>query len=277
MKKIYFNPFNEKTFLSNHNYERLLKEQNMCQKYQRNISCKYEDIILLYNQLVLKIVELMDYIKKTNSDLTLALLMQKLIHKGYFSYNNVFKKDENPKQEIDYVYGINIILGSGCCRNISDFYTDIFGFLYDYKLFYNCYMTDYKHNPLSKIKARANHEINLVRHHDNLYGIDLYNKILFTFESMYKMHSIYDDDHTFLTYKPTDEIIENLSSKKEIFDNLINFEYCAKRKPLSMEEYINIQRQALDLYDEKEKILESFNEDNKILKEKIKEKMLFLK
>ena len=85
---------------------------------------KYRELIDYYNIFLDYIIEeLLKFDLNTSLDYSIALSY--LIKNGFLSNEFVFNPEETDK-EIFGKLGVNIIVGNGCCRNISSLHQDVF-------------------------------------------------------------------------------------------------------------------------------------------------------
>ena len=224
--------YNEDLYLKNYNkvshfYEKLHDEmKNRCNNEKNN----YSNLIDKYDEFILKVVELLKQLN-IKSSIEYSLAISYLINEGYLSYDLKFIPLPTNMELINR-FGISIISGRGCCRNISDMHNQIFKNLnlYNKKLY-----CSQKQTPFYNLKNKsANHVITVIEYEDVLYGIDLYNfNKLYRFKNslILKEISIYYDN--ILRYKPYHELITSESVIDNIYKNIKLFELESKKNTLS--------------------------------------------
>ena len=231
----------------------------------------YEEALKKYELFITKVAELIRKLGFKNG-LEASFCLSHLIHNGYLSYDMSFS-DMPPDQlkEITCKYGINIVLGDGCCRNYAGIHQDVFSHLgYPSELF-PCYQGI---NTFNRAKyAKANHIINLIQHEETTYGIDMYNlNSLFHFINPFVLREISTTRSSHLRYKPHNELENGQLNVEEIKQKLERFATYSQEKSINPFDY------EADLkYKTKRKVrgaegaFRAFHEDTKILKKEIKE------
>jgi len=189
--------------------ERLRK--NKIEKREQEWELK-EKTILLYDEFIKEVSNFLKSLDLQNSiDYTLAISY--LIQKGYLSEDLFFDKIETRK-ELENRWGISIITGAGCCRNLSSIHYDIMKELKIPTKKLYCHVDALFQDGKKK---RANHVISLIRYQRTLYGIDLMNgNQLYHFKTPFHLDLISDRDIRQLSYKPYMEIILNESNLETI-------------------------------------------------------------
>lgn len=266
MKKSYFNDFNflceDKETMDFHN---IVKN-----KYKKSIEESIEEnknIIYDYDRYIELIAdELMKF--KFNSSLDYSVALGYLIDKGYLS-DKLNYKTEVAKNEILAKLGISILLGSGCCRNVSDMHKDVFNKLDINSNPFYCYQGV---NFFNKGENKeANHVINLVNYEDNLYGIDLNNScLLYHFVNPFIMSSISSVHSEKLRYKPYYDYVFDDKTINEIEDKIVLYKDCSKKKKISFFEYeMEIKDRVENVLFENRSELIDFHNKTKTLRKKI--------
>ena len=176
----------------------------------------YKDLLKEYNKVIDKTAYLLKSIN-LHTSIEYSIAIKYLIEKGYLSNNLQFKQEE-PQKELKSNYGINIISGKGICRNYTDIHNDIMKVLNEYVKKFYCV------NGIHMFKGRkhtANHVLNLIKHNDILYGIDLYNACkLYRFIDEFTLKEIAYNSNTKLHYKPYYELITSNTDLEDIKLNL---------------------------------------------------------
>ena len=227
-----------------YNEERYLKEKNLTyfedqkksleEKWERERKTPgYQECIERYHQYIIDIVELLEQIK-LKTPLEKAILISFLIEEGYCSMNQKYIKKE-PEEELSSKYGLSIIEGTGCCRNVTDFTSDILTNAGEDTRKLYC-----REGLLRNPNMPANHVINLIKHQDIWYGIDTYNKsLLYQFKRKGILESISLYTEQKLRNKPYYEWIEEQKELAEIEKEQKEYEESQQKRILSALEYHN--------------------------------------
>lgn len=258
--------FNEKRYLNGDSEAleefRLLREEHL--EEQAEDFEKHHKIIAMYDSFLDELASELEKYNLTNP-LEYSIFLNYILDSGYLSNDCTFRHKESNK-EITGKLGINVVLGEGCCRNISDFHRDIFNKFELTSIPFYCYQG------LGRgINKCANHVINLIEYRDNIYGIDLHNHgFLYRFKKPLVMDSISMFDKGKLDYKPYYGLIVDGDSLENIKKNLKTFEECSKKKTISAIEYdCNIRYFAKELVRRKRNELIKFDQKTKQLKKTI--------
>ena len=239
-----------------------------------------EELITMYDEYINNIVELFDFIMKKNSNLFYSIVFDILLQQGFFSANRKHEKKENFK-ELLLKPGMSVVNGIGHCRNIACFYEDIFKHIYNYPL--KMCVIDSNGLMDDDTKNTGNHVINLTQYYGRIYGIDLLNHCVFKIWENDTLKGI-DIDYS-LKHAPNGNLAldlitlldKNTSILKSVIMNIALFHDPNYGNALTKEKISKIFIRSLDFIDKKDKILQSFNNDNKELTNEIKKKMLLLK
>lgn len=258
--------FNEKRYLNEDDESleefRLLREEYLEEK-AKDLK-KYRKTINRYDTFL---DELASELEKYNltSPLECSVFLNYILDSGYLSNDCTFKHRESNK-EVTGKLGINVVLGEGCCRNISDFHRDIFNKLKLTSMPFYCYQGRGR-----GINKCANHVINLIEYKDNIYGIDLHNQSrLYYFKKPLVMNLISTFDNGKLTYKPYCGLIMDGDSLETIKSNIKTFEECSKKKTIGAIVYeCDVKYFAKEMLKRKRKDLIQFDEKTKKLKKEI--------
>lgn len=115
-----------------------------------------------------------------NNSISVSLVLNRLLSKGYFSYNEKIISAVNRAdiKEIIGFYGLNVPSGYVCCRHVADFYKNVFD-----KMDLDCIKIHCLHDDnITREKAfnkEANHVVNLIKYNNMLYVYDLFNNAFF--------------------------------------------------------------------------------------------------
>ena len=196
----------------------------------------YSEALGKYDSFISQVAEFIKSLGFKNSYEATCCLSY-LIHNGYLSDNMSFS-DMPPDQltEITCKYGINIILGDGCCRNYSAIHQDVFGKLDYVSEQFPCYQGI---NTFNRAKyARANHIINLIQHEGITYGFDMYNlNNLFHFINPFVLQEISTYRRSNLRYKPYHELENGYSTIEELRKKIERFSHYAEQRAINPFDY----------------------------------------
>lgn len=194
-----------------------------------------EELINMYKSYIKKVSNLINSITQDNS-ITKSLLLTILLKAGTFSYDKYIYSNE--KDILKSYFGLNIVLGNGCCRNVSGFINDILTECNTYSKTIPVFATNIS-DSVNAYKNKANHMVNLIKYNNTLYVYDPCFDVegsLFKFISELKMQS-YDDEKTYLFYKPyLDYVLNNIK-----FEDISNIMHQSSiGSPISLKEYIDL-------------------------------------
>ena len=258
--------FNEKRYLNGDSESleefKLLREEHL--EDEAEDFEKYRRTIADYDSFLDELVSELEKYNLTNP-LEYSIVLNYILDSGYLSKDCTFKHKESNKEIIGKL-GVNVVLGEGCCRNISDFHRDIFDKLELKSVPFYCYQGMGR-----GINKRANHVINLIEYKDNIYGIDLHNNgLLYRFKKPLVMDLVSMFDKGRLDYKPYYGLIVDGDSLENIKKNIKAFEECSKKRSISAIEYdCNIKYMAKELVKRKREELIKFDQKTKQLKKTI--------
>lgn len=179
----------------------------------------YFPLIDDYNLYVKTAAKLVEELSIKDNSISMALMISALIESGTFSYDS-FTKDSCEDILISKL-GLNILNGTGCCRNVCSFINDIFNVL-DRK---NDILTVIKLEENNKKKAltsKANHMINLIYYNNTPYGFDMMSNMgsLYYFKSAFELLPVDSKEETYMYYKPYLEIVYQNRSFEYIKEKL---------------------------------------------------------
>lgn len=240
-----------------------------------------KELLALYDQYLNNIVEFFDFIKKDESDFFYAILFDILLYAGMFSADKKFIYPNDEFISLKIKPGLSIINGEGQCRNTACFYEDIFSYFYNYPLKICCLDKDFEQN--EDTLKYGNHVINLVYHHDTLYGFDFTNQTAFKPIDKELLKEI--GSNKAISFVPGGNVLLRLHSITNMNDNLFYqideirkiLEDATKQKSMTKEEFNDLVLKANKLVIDKQEIIQSFITDNNELTHEIKKKILLLK
>ena len=253
-------------------------------RYVRDNLLVYKDnreMISMYDEYITKIAELFDFVMEKDSNLFYTIVFSILVEIGFFSADREFDPDENKHSELLIRPGINIICGSGVCRNVSCFYEDVFSYFYNYPLKLCCIDSNGIIN--DDTKKYGNHMINLSFYKDTLYGFDVLNHCLFKAIDFDSLKCI-DFDYS-LEYTPNGDLLVELTTALDEKSNFYNdvqtkyklLEIASTRDILPLDEYNKIVVDANNFIKDRKRLFQSFLVKNEELTHEIKKKMLSIK
>ena len=225
-----------------------------------------KDVIKYYDIYIDYIVE--ELLKlDLDSSIDYSVALGYLINKGYLSEGFNFESKVS-NNEIIGKLGVSILLGSGCCRNISAMHEDVFKKLNIDIIPFYCYQgTGF----LKGLNKEANHIINLVDYKNNLYGIDLYNdSLLYHFKNSFIMKSLSSEMDAKIRYKPYYEMIFDNKDLDKIKERIKLFNDCSKKDHISYFQYeMGIRYEIENYLFEKKDELNDFHNKTKLLRKNI--------
>lgn len=237
------------------------KKENIAQQEQE----KFKDVLVKYDVFLSKVA---DFIKslELKSSLETSLAISYLIKEGYLSQCQSFRKMVVPQSyELTSCYGINIVEGIGCCRNVVDFHKDVMQKLETNikKLYGTCCETDDK---------GANHVISGLLYDDNLYGLDLANdNNLFHYEDVLILTEITTKKTPRkIQYRPYYEMVKEGISLEKVQEELRKNEEYSKKRIIEADIYENdLKPNTIKFMNNQEKQIKDFHDKTKILKREI--------
>jgi len=263
----------QKVFLQVGNQKFMINEilanglKNLIRKEDKIEYSENYEIINDYFTYIRLIQELFDRIKIKN-ELERAILLKILIEEGYFSINQHFSFNI-VKEKIKMFQGLEVIIGNGCCRNISSFYQDIFIKENHPLIFGGTLSSD------GSISNHSNHVMNLIKFHDKLYGYDLTNGLIFSFVNRYQMKASGNKTY-YMTYTSYWDLVYTDYELNEINNNLDN--YASSISPtISTNKHIKYIKEVNKIIDENAKLLVNFHNKTDKIRQDIKEKILVKK
>lgn len=231
----------------------------------------YSEALGKYDLFITKVAEFIKSLGFKNG-YEASVCLSYLIHNGFLS-NDLEFSDMPPNQlaEITCRYGINIVLGDGCCRNYSAIHKEVFEQLGYHSELFRCYQGS---NTFNRAKyAKANHVINLIQHEGVTYGIDMYNlNNLFHFIDPFILREISTSRRLHLRYKPHSELEYGESTVDEINQKIERFARYAEARAINPFDYeAGLKYKTKRKVRGHEKDYRDFHEYTKILKKEIKE------
>ena len=244
----------------------ILKERKIIWDREKTI---FKDALEQYDDFISKIAVLIHELGYS-SVLECSLMVGYLIDNGYLSYDFDFI-DGNPKKEIIHRLGTSILTGTGCCRNYSNMLKDVLSCMNEYVDTMFCYQGKIKFT-----NNKANHMINLVKHEDYIYGLDLYNnKKLFRFENPIELKEITYARHSSLLYKPDYEVLVGETDWDTVKEKLKLFQDMSEKKTIGHFEYEKYYKRAVrNKMDNEHDRLFDFHEKTKLLKKEIADSII---
>ena len=227
----------------------------------------FHDTLKKYDDYIAEVAELLHHLGYSSA-LECSLLISYLIESGVLSNEYIFI-DQVPdsKKEIHCRLGTTIVTGAGCCRNYACFLKDIFDCMHIPTDYFYCYQGI----PRIGFEKKANHVINLIRHEENVYGIDLYNgNRLYHFKTPFIQSEVAKRPFYQLLYKPYFEITMGEATLEQIKQRIKRFQDYSTRPIINPTEYkdtirSNARKKAYENHD----ALYEFHDKTKTLKKEI--------
>ena len=129
----------------------------------------YSSLISLYDSYIKLVGKLINEISLDNS-ISKGLMISVLVQAGAFSYDEF--EGKNVDDILNSRIGLNVINGIGCCRNVSNFMTDVLNINGDFCENITVIQLT-KRNKRKATREKANHMMNLINYDGVLYGFDL--------------------------------------------------------------------------------------------------------
>ncbi len=235
---------------------------------------KYHAIIEDYKRIILSTAEIVREIELSNNSISYSVIIARLIHDKYLSYNNNFQiiTESFLLKDIGRYLGIDIINGFGCCKHMSGISEDTFSNIGLYNSFMPCFSTPDKTIPSKKIaKQSANHCVNIIEYKGVYYTYDTIHRILYKFKNgvvmtPYSKSFIVDAN---LYYKPLSDMLYNNISRDKVIEKIKILDEWSKKEPISYQEFQEILTDTNNRYDRNTNLLDEFNNDTKYYKKRI--------
>lgn len=276
MKK-YYNE--DKYFLPNPDSDITSMLKSRINDYNKQVNIevdKYRDLLFDYDQFITKVSYLLLELNVPKNGLSYAIVMSKLLNDGYFSLGS-FEYKTLLKNELAADNGINVVEGRGCCRNTTDFCSDVLEKLGESNGKFYCYDSGFKSKTLAKIN-QARHVINLVKYKDNLYGYDITNDLACRFINKWQLKGMSEYSNMYFTYKPYCAYLIDNIGYSQANDMLREFDKAANKKSIDIYELKEMKSKLLNMLKDNTSTLNEFNKNTLDLKmeicNKLKEKRL---
>lgn len=266
---------NKKNFFNEHYYldplnniddfNSIIKMRKYFMEFLTNNSQIYDEIIKCYNKYVELIALLVKEISLPNNSISVSLVLNRLLYKGYFSYNEKIASAVNRTdiKEIIGFYGLNVPFGYVCCRHVADFYKNVFD-----KMNLDCIKIHCLHDDdITREEAfneEANHVVNLIKYNNMLYVYDLFNNAFFCFEDELYLKRIFSDKFTFLYYKPYMDMIVNGDNFEDIVEKLFAFNIFSKRDVIDIFDFREISIDTDKKFEKNKSLIRDFRSDSRV-------------
>lgn len=167
---------------------------------------QYSSLIDEYNLYIKLASKLVEELSLKDNSISMALIISTLIESGTFSYGS-FTKD-SCEDILTLKLGLNILNGTGCCRNVSCFINDIFGVL-NKKCDVLTVVVLEENNQKQALTSKANHMINLIYYDSTPYGFDMMSNMgsLYYFKNSFELLPVDLNGETYMYYKPYIEMV----------------------------------------------------------------------
>lgn len=196
----------------------------------------YAEAIAEYNKLINLIARFIKELNLDNNAIILCMILKKLIFRGYFSKDNKFDSRKNGMfYDVNFLEGMDIVAGMGCCRHFAGFYSDIFKKLGLFNYIFTCYFGDGDCSLDEAFLESCNHAANLIKYEDVIYCYDCYSNVILKSIDGFTMSEISGgnvhskkDNYKFF-YKPSASVMMSNNSYEEAL-NMIEMlkENCKK-------------------------------------------------
>ena len=179
----------------------------------------YSSLIEEYNLYIKTASRLVEELSLKDNSISMALIISVLIESGTFSYDN-FTKDSY-EDILTSKLGLNVLNGTGCCRNVSCFITDIFSAL-DRKCDVLTVVMLEEKNQKKALTSIANHMINLIYYDNVPYGFDMMSNMgsLYYFKNAFELFPVDLKEEIYMYYKPYIELVYQNRSFEYIKEKL---------------------------------------------------------
>lgn len=179
----------------------------------------YSSLIEEYNLYIKTASKLVEELSLKDNSISIALVISALIESGTFSYGS-FDKDSY-EDILTLKLGLNILNGTGCCRNVSSFINDIFNAL-DRKCDVLTVVQLEENNQKKALTSKANHMIDLIYYDNVPYGFDMMNNLgsLYYFKNAFELFPVDTKEETYMYYKPYIEMVYQNRSFEYIKEKL---------------------------------------------------------
>lgn len=227
-------------------------------------------LICLYEEFIDNVAEL---IRKMDLERTPAIyttVLYNLVYNGIFSVTRSYYYDTNLPFELDSHMGLNVVLGKGCCRNITAFHKDVFDTLGEYLKKFYC--TAVKNENIDEgHNFQLEHVISLIENNESIIGFDFTTGIFYSFVNEYTLKAENFHGQKYLTYKPLGEYVFEIKelTKKEIYDNLRLFKKESSKLGITTMETVDFWNQASKAIENNHELIRKFLMNNIGLKGQI--------
>lgn len=213
--------FNERYYLDKKcikERDYILKMKDYFEEEREKDIINYSSLIRDYNLYLNSCEKLVNEIVATNDILIKMNVIRFLIMKGVFSHTDKFIRERDVENIIFTKSGINIIDGTGCCKHISEFISDVNSLA---SVLTTLYQSEEQYDDY------ANHAVNLIEYKGLPYVFDGNNNgTLYKFESPLILKSLnhlkcmyYKPYAEIVIYRKTFDEIEEFLEKNKSLDN----------------------------------------------------------
>ncbi len=219
--------------------------------YSENIKAYYE-----YLKLVCYFIKVLSL---SGNSFSASLILKKLTDIGTFSKNGSFIR-QNTANDITGFWGLNVIEGSGVCRHVSAFQSDVLtriNMLSDV-----LYVNTGKLISDDKV-VKADHAINIIKYKDVIYGFEATTGALFCLETPSSLKEMFRDKPRRLIYSPCTDMAVKGETLKQVSEKMNTFEKMICKETISKEEYDYIVQLANRAITVNESLIDDFKEASK--------------
>ncbi len=221
----------------------------------------YNSNITAYNQFIKRVACLVEALNVSDNAITASIIIDLLIKAGVFSAYGEYNKGMHTNQQVMGAFGIDVVNGTGVCRNTTSFLSDVLNKMNIMSYPFYCYATDDILDDAND--HESNHVVNLIEYNGTLYGYDAFNSMLFKFVSDREMVQMFSEQPLKLYYKPyIDVVIEGLTLGNT--DNLmVLFDNVKDNQVITLEEFRDMWKYAGKAICENAYLIGLFKENSK--------------
>lgn len=257
--------YNESVYLDSDRNEEALREiyyQSHCYLDRKNNDIRNNSFLIHeYDNYLNYIVCLLREFNIPVNSISYSIILDILIKRGTFSNLGKFVFDKNAINYMVGFLGINVLFGTGCCRHIAAFSSDVINKLNLMSDSFGCYITS--DNLDNAFMFKGNHVINLIEYGGILYGYDPVHSMIFRFIDNFKLKSLCDDKKFYVYYKPYYDMIVSEISIDAVRNLMCLFNNFSFDNTISYSEYMEILGYARNAIDTNGELIRDFREVSK--------------
>lgn len=257
------------------NEEELAKYKGFLDDVYKNINPKLlankSELFKDYYRFVKKCSKVVKEVSIKNNPLSYGFAMSALLADGYFSDSDIFRYDDKDDDDL-CKSGLCVLTGSGCCRHVADFLSDIYYELEINSILFSCVRCKKPVN--NDLLGKGNHLANLIYYDGIPYVYDGLDYSIFKFidtKNAKVMNNKFN--RRYISFRPR-YLAMFYGVSEEVINQLISDFYDAScRNGISKNELREIEFETITHI--KEDTIKEFRENTKILKKKISNGMLY--